>query len=178
MYCHSVRDRFRATILGLAIATTLPALAAGDSATRASAHSVVCTGNVQHPISVRVEALDPIRRGATVRFLVQSSSQVGLARAETRVVSTGSASLLSPGRVALGRVPASAERQATFRVALPMTGERNLIQFQVQGEGPMGLLTRGASFNVLPDGPTEVPVVATTGSGQKTLQVPARRIDR
>ena len=57
---------------------------------------------------------------------------------------------------------------------LPNTGVRSLVQFKVVGEGPNGLLARGAAYNVLPDGPTDH--LTQTNAG--TLDAPARRIDR
>lgn len=173
---HPAPGLFRATILGLAVAT-LPAFAAGDTPT-APRHAVVCTSDIQHPVSVRVEALDPIRRGASVRFVVHASSRVGLGRAEARLLSAGRANPASATRVPLGRLDARRSKDATFRVILPASGERTLIQVQVRGEGPNGLLTRGAAYNVLPDGPTEVLSAVTTSSGERLLSAPARRIDR
>ncbi len=154
-----------------------PALALGTPAPTAP-RTVVCTGAIEHPVSVRVEALDPIHRGASVRFRVRSTSITGLARAEARVLSSGDASLVGPRRVALGNLRAGRPTDATFRVVLPASGARTLVQFQVSGEGPNGLLTRGAAFNVLPDGPTEILTAVTTASGERLLNAPARRIDR
>ena len=167
--------RFRATILGLALATLLPAFAAGDTI---RSNAVICTSAIQHPVSVTVQALDPIRRGASVRLVVHASSRVGLGRAEVRVVNAGRASLAGPSRVALGRLEARRVKDTTFRFVVPSTGERTLIQFTVTGEGPNGVLSRGAAFNVLPDGPTEVLTPVATASGERLLSAPARRIDR
>ena len=70
----SVPGRFRATILGLALATLLPAHATGNTLLTTATHGVVCTSDLSHPVDVQVVALDPIRRGATVRFAVRSTS--------------------------------------------------------------------------------------------------------
>jgi hypothetical protein len=172
----AVPGRFRATILGLALATLLPALAAGD--TVSNTHEVVCTSDLSHPVDVRVTALDPIRRGATVRFVVSSTSRIGLGRAEARLVHAGGASVAGPARLALGRLEPQRAKQATFRVVLPQGGARTLLQFKVVGEGPNGTLARGAVYNVLPDGPSEKLRATTTSTGEKVLDAPARRIDR
>lgn len=168
----AVPGRFRATILGLALATLLPAYAAGDT------REVMCTSDLSHPVDVQVTALDPIRRGATVRFVVRSTSRIGLGRAEARLVHSGGASVVGPNRLALGRLEPRQAKQATFRVVIPQGGPRTLLQFKVVGEGPNGTLARGAVYNVLPDGPSEKLAPVTTSTGEKVLDAPARRIDR
>lgn len=161
----AVPGRFRAVILGLALATLLPAVVYAAE---------VCTTAIEHPVSVTVTALDPIQRGASVRFLVRASSRVGLGRAEARLTNAGKALVAGSNRVTLGRLERGKTREATFRVVLPNSGERTLVQFKVIGEGPNGVLARGAAYNVLPDGPTE----HLTKTAQGTLDAPARRIDR
>ena len=155
----AVPGRFRAVILGLALAA-LP--------------TATATADILHPVSVTVTALDPIQRGASVRFLVRSTSRVGLARTEVRLTNAGKATVSGTNRVTLGRLERGKTKEATFRVLLPHTGERTLVQFKVIGEGPNGTLARGAAYNVLPDGPTEKLTPTTSG----TLDAPARRIDR
>ena len=174
----AVPGRFRATILGLALATLLPAHATSNTLLTTSTHGVVCTSDLSHPVDVQVVALDPIRRGATVRFAVRSTSRIGLGRAEARLVHAGGASVVGPNRLALGRLEPRLAKQATFRVVLPNAGTRTLLQFKVVGEGPNGTLARGAVYNVLPDGPSEKLVPATAANGEKVLDAPARRIDR
>ena len=174
----AVPGRFRATILGLALATLLPAHAAGDTILSTSAHGVVCTSDLSHPVEVQVTALDPIRRGATVRFVVRSTSRVGLGRAEARLEHAGGANVIGSTRVGLGRLEPRRAKEATFRVVLPNSGTRTLLQFKVVGEGPNGTLARGAVYNVLPDGPSEKLVPARTSTGERVLDAPARRIDR
>jgi len=156
----AVPGRFRAVILGLALAT-LPTAA-------------VATADIQHPVSVTVTALDPIQRGASVRFLVRATTRVGLGRTEVRLTNAGKATVAGANRVQLGRLERGKSKDATFRVVLPNSGERTLVQFKVVGEGPNGMLARGAAYNVLPDGPTEH--LTQTNSG--TLDAPARRIDQ
>ena len=174
----AVPGRFRATILGLALATLLPAHAAGDTILPTKTHGVVCTSDLSHPVDVQVTALDPIRRGATVRFVVRSTSRIGLGRAEARLEHAGGANVVGPTRLPLGRLDARQAKQVTFRVVLPNAGTRTLLQFKVVGEGPNGTLARGAVYNVLPDGPSEKLVPATAANGEKVLDAPARRIDR
>jgi hypothetical protein len=170
-------DRFRATILGLAFATLLPAVAAGE-VVPSSTQGVVCTTDIRHPVEVTVTALDPIRRGASVRFLVRATSRVGLGRAEARLLHPGNGNAVGATRVALGQLEARRAKEATFRVQLPNSGARTLVQFRVSGEGPNGVLARGAVYNVLPDGPTETLTSVTTPNGERLLVAPARRIDR
>lgn len=155
----AVPGRFRAVILGLALAALPTATAVAD---------------IQHPITVTVTPLDPIQRGATVRFLVRTTSRVGLGRTEARLTNAGKAQVAGSNRISLGRLEKGKAKDATFRVVLPNSSERTLVQFKVLGEGPNGLLARGAAYNVLPDGPTER--LTQTSSG--TLDAPARRIDQ
>ena len=164
----AVPGRFRATILGLALATLLPAPARGNMLPTPATHGVVCTTDLSHPIDVRVTALDPIRRGATVRFAVLATSRVGLGRAEARLVHAGGAGVIGPNRLALGRLEPRQAKQATFRVLIPQGGSRTLLQFKVVGEGPNGTLARGAVYNVLPDGPSEKLTPATAANGERS----------
>ena len=173
----AVPGRFRATILGLALATFLPTFAAAD-VEPARGRGEVCTTAIEHPVAVTVTPLDPVRRGASVRFVVRSSSRVGLGRAEARLTNAGHATVAGPSRITLGRLAPRESKEATFRVVLPNSGERTLLQFKVSGEGPNGMLSRGAAYNILPDGPTEHLVAKTTSGGEKVLETPARRIDR
>ena len=174
----AVPGRFRATILGLALATLLPALAAGATVLHSSTHGVTCTSDLSHPVDVQVTALDPIRRGATVRFAVRSTSRIGLGSAEARLVHSGGATVVGPNRLPLGRLEPRQAKQATFRVVIPQAGPRTLLQFKVVGEGPNGTLARGAVYNVLPDGPSETLTPVTASDGERSLNAPARRIDR
>ncbi|MEO6462625.1 MAG: hypothetical protein ABIP29_06070 [Candidatus Eisenbacteria bacterium] len=141
---------------------------------------VTCTGAIQHPIEARVTALDPIRRGAVVRFEVTTTSRHDLKGVEARVVRNRGVEIVGPERAALVRRNTSGGEEGTaqFRVVVPRTGHRAVVQFVVQGEGPSGLLTRGVTYNLLPDGPAETLRAATTGSGEGLLEAPARRIDR
>lgn len=156
---------------GVAMAEPAPSLSADRAAIR-------CEAAVQHPIQVRVEALDPIRRGATVRLRLTSSSRIGLGNAEVRVVSTGGTALVGRTRAGLGHMTPERAASTEFAVAVPAGGDRFLIEFRVEGEGPAGRIGRGASFNLLPGGPT-APVRIVAGEGGRAIaEYPARRISR
>jgi hypothetical protein len=156
-------------------AAALPAAAAGAGVVAKA--PVTCTGAIQHPIEARVVALDPIRRGATVRFEVTAVARGDARAAAVRIEQGRGVEVVGPARAALVRRNAT-EKTATFRVVVPRTGHRALVQFVVEGEGPAGPLTRGVAYNLLPDGPAETLAAAKAGSGESLLQAPARRIDR
>lgn len=156
-------------------AAALPATGGG----RAKA-PVTCTGAIQHPIEARVVALDPIRRGATVRFEVTAVARGDARAAAARIVRGRGVDVVGPERAALvrrGAGPNGEEKSAQFRAVVPRTGHRAVVQFVVEGEGPSGPLTRGVVFNLLPDGPAETLRAATAGSGEGLLETQARRID-
>jgi hypothetical protein len=167
-------------IAGLAL-LPLPfeAAAAETAASSATPRTpVVCDASVQHPIQVKVEALDPIRRGAAVRLRLTANSRVLLGESEARVVSTGGASLMSKPSASLGRMGPDRGASTEFAVAVPQQGKRFLVEFRIEGEGPAGRISRGASFNLLPDGPT-APARIVAGEGGLTIaEYPARRISR
>lgn len=140
--------------------------------------AMTCSGAIQHPIEARVVALDPIRRGAVVRFEVIASSRLDLRTPWARVVSNPGLVVVGPAHVELEPRPGNRnERSATFRVVVPTAGHRQLVQFRVEGEGPSGLLTRGVAVNLMPDGPAESLRSALSGSGEGLIEATARRID-
>lgn len=132
---------------------------------------------IQHPIAVHVTALDPVRRGATVRVRIAATSQVDLQRAEARLVSTGGAALMGASRARIGRMRPGRPAATEFAVRVPERGHRFLLQFRVTGEGVAGLTSRGATFNLLPDGPAD-PGREVTIDGERVMEYRARRIDR
>ena len=138
--------------------------------------SGVCDAAVQHPIQVKVEALDPIRRGQAVRLRVTSQARVPMAGVEARLVSTGGATVVGRARATLGRLTPGREARTEFAVRVPAEGHRFLVEFQVEGEGTAGRIARGAAYNLLPDGPAETPRLVTTADGRQIAEVPARRI--
>ena len=83
----------------------------------------------------------------------------------------------SPARLSLGNLASGRPASGVFTVAVPQSGNRFYVQFQVQGEGASGQLTRGACFNILPDGPLETGRIVDTPTGARVLEVAARRID-
>ena len=169
----------RILLLGIAPGL-LPAAPVGAAPQTPGNHRppVMCEAAVQHPIQVRIEALDAIRRGAAVRLRLTSRSRLGLSEAEARVVSAGGATVLGRPRASLGRVTPQREASAEFTVAVPASGDRFLVEFRVEGEGPTGRIGRGASFNILPDGPTAPARVVAGSAGQTVAEYPARRMPR
>jgi hypothetical protein len=164
-----------ALAVALALAIAGPVHATTPRVAR-SADPAQCTANVVHPISVRVVALDPIVRGADLRLQVTSSARVPVEKASARLVSAGGALLQSPASVALGSLVPGRTATRVFTVRMPSTGSRFYVQFEVAGQGPNGTLTRGACYNLLPDGPLETGRLVVTPQGQRVLEVAARRI--
>ena len=168
------------SILLTVIAATLTAWntarTAGTS-TSVGAPPLLCSSNVMHPIGVRVTALDPIRRGVELRLQVTAIAAHDLGQVQIRMLSDGGATRRSPALVLLGNLAAGRQVSGVFTVAVPQRGARFYVQFQVQGEGMHGKLTRGACFNILPDGPLETGRIVDTPAGARILEVAARRID-
>lgn len=137
----------------------------------------LCDGAIHHPIEVRAAALDPLARGSVVRVRVTTRSRQALERGEVRLVSAGGAQLVGPGRLALGRLEPGGEVASEFAIRLPAEGRRFLIQFRVTGDGGGGLESRGATLNLLPDGPADPGRVVTTNTGARVTEYRARRIE-
>jgi hypothetical protein len=172
------------TLLGLAVvagglAASNPVVAAEQPAGRRIARSPVrYQSAIQHPLSVRAVALDPLVRGGVVRVRVTTTSRNALERGEVRLTSTGGATLVSAQRATFGRLSPGAAAATEFAVRLPEQGRRFLLQFRVTGDGPSGLEARGATLNLLPDGPADPGRVVTSSSGARVVEYRARRIDR
>jgi hypothetical protein len=167
-------------ILCTVIAATLTAWIAASTAgppTSVGAPPMLCNANVMHPLSVRVTALDPIQRGAELRLQVTAIAAREMGHVQVRMLSDGGATRRSPALVSLGNLAMGRQASGVFRVAVPQSGSRFYVQFQVQGEGARGQLTRGACFNILPDGPLETGRIVDTPAGARVLEVAARRID-
>ncbi len=171
----------------MAFAVVVPAMAAsaGDAprevrpvATAPHRDAVNCIGSIQHPLVVHVTALDPVLRGQRVRLRVNLRAERALERGSVRLTSSGGAAVTSMRDVALRAVPAGGQSDTDFSVMVPATGSRVLLQFEVDASGEFGAVRRGASYNLLPDGPFERPRSAVTGNGEKVAEVTARRIDR
>lgn len=162
-----------AGLLWLAAAATIAQFLPGTSAARAT-----CDGPIQHPLAVRVVALDPVRRGESVRLRVETTSRAALTAVDVSIVNDGGTTVSGPRRASFGRLQAGRSRHAEFQVSLPAQGERFLVQFKARGEGLNGQVTRGATFNLLPDGPQQPVRVARNLDGEQVAEYAARRIER
>lgn len=162
-----------AVVLALAIAGSVHAATTRVART---AEPASCTANVVHPIGVRVVALDPIVRGADLRLQVTTTSRVPVDQASVRLVSGGGALRQSATSVLLGDLAPNRAAAGTFTVRMPASGNRFYVQFEVSGQGPNGRLTRGACYNLLPDGPLQSGRLVVTPQGARVFEVAARRI--
>jgi hypothetical protein len=144
----------------------------------AAARVTRCEGAIQHPLTVRIRPLDPIERGRTVTFEVEVSGTTALSRGEVQMVSAGGARLAGPRRWTFGAVAAAEPARTFFAVQVPEEGHRFLLEFRVNGETEGGLATRGATYNLLPDGPADPGRRLTTPAGVRIAEYRARRIVR
>lgn len=144
----------------------------------ARASGVECDASVQHPIQIRIEALDPVRRGEVVRLRVTTRSLTPLVRVETQLTRDGGTTLSGPRRATAASISAERPADAVFPVRLPAQGERFLVEFRVTGEGAAGTLHRGAVFNLLPDGPTLPARIVAGADGRAVAEHAAGRIAR
>jgi hypothetical protein len=158
-------------VLGVAIGS-----AAAGTARRAHPAGATCTGAIQHPLQVQVTALDDVRRGQVVRLKLTLTPVTAIERGEVRVVGSGAAAVRGARRAAVRALPAGRGSEHEFAVQVPANGERTLVQFVVEAEGSRGTVTRGATYQLLPDGPVERPRVSRTGSGEAVAEVEARRL--
>jgi len=161
-----------------AVAATGAERTGGPAPRRAAAPGADCAGAVQHPIEVHVRPLDPVSRGASVRLEVRATARDVVANAEVRLVSAGGAVVDGERRLPLGRLAPRREATGTFRVTMPSDGRRFLVQFVVAGEGPAGPLTRGAAYNLLPDGPLDPGREVATAGGARVREFAATRSAR
>ena len=157
--------------------TLLVALAAVVAPTLASHAASLsegsCRGAVRHPIEVRIEALDPIQAAGVVRLRMEVKSAVALESVRARLTRNGAATVMGAREQQLALRPGRSS-VVEFRVRVP--AERALIQFQVEGEGNAGRLTRGAVYNLVPGGTEEQSRVVTRSDGTRVLEVTARRV--
>ena len=164
--------------LVMSAAASFAAPAKPAATTTRSAGRAICSTPIQHPLLVRAEALGAIQRGAPLRVRVTTTATHGLDRGVVLLTSSGGAAVVGASSAALGAVPAGGQTASEFTVMVPTEGHRFLLQFQVRGEGGSRNLTRGATLNLLPDGPAERMSAATSGSGEQLLEVRAGRIGR
>src|SRR5262245_11035544 len=148
------------------LTTTRPAHAEGTPA--APTPPAACRGAIQHPLEVKVEALDQVRRGQAVRVRVTTQSRRTLLRAEVRIVHTGGAWLVTPDRVLLGALAADTPASAEFSVKVPQGTRRALLQFVILADEDGFRIGRGATLNLLPDGPQQAQSIVTNADGTKT----------
>jgi hypothetical protein len=175
MHSHLAARSTRAALAALGIwSTATAAFASNPSTPAASSAPVVCNGtaSVNHPLQVRVQALDPVRRGATVRLRVTTTAARSVSAGSVALVHAGGARVRGTTRESFRAIPVGASRAADFAVEVPATGHRFLVQFQVRA----GTLTRGAAFNLMPDGPSEQLHTATAANGDRLLETAARRV--
>jgi hypothetical protein len=183
---HQLSTRAVRFALGWAVSTMVlaagpacggcPAGAAAGPARRALPARTTCSGAIQHPLQVRVTALDDVRRGQVVRLKLTLTSATAIERGEVRVVSSGIAAVRGARRAAVRAVPAGRSSEHEFALQVPASGERTLVQFVVEAEGSRGTVTRGATYQLLPDGPAERPRITRTGTGEAVAEVEARRL--
>lgn len=166
------RIRFFRTAVAIALATTLFA----PSLARAGRN--VCDGPIQHPLGVRVIALDPVRRGEPVRLRVETTSRSALTAADVSVTNDGGARVMGARRAPLGPLAAGRVRRADFQMMVPSSGKQFLVQFAVRGEGFQGPVTRGAVYNLLPDGPQRPQRVVTSTGGEQVAEFAAKEVSR
>jgi len=166
-----------AALLCASVATGAEAPKSTGGSRSAAPNAVRCTASTIHPISVQVRALDPIARSAVVRLSVSASSAVALDQVEVRMVSSGGATNLGPSSIPFGGLAPGRSGTGVFTVAVPASGGRQYVQFLVVGKGPQGNLSRGACYNLLPDGPAQAGRLVVTPQGARVLETAARRID-
>lgn len=167
-------QRMRFTRSAAAIALTVSLLA--PSLARAGRN--VCDGPIQHPLGVRVVALDPVRRGEPVRLRVETSSRSALTAADVSVANDGGARVLGARHAKLGALAPGRARSADFQVRVPASGRQFLVQFTIHGEGPQGPVSRGAVYNLLPDGPEQARRVVPTAGGEQVAEFAAKAVSR
>ena len=158
------------------LALTVAAVAAASLAAPARPHS--CDGAIRHPLTVRVRPLGPIERGRSLALEVEVSAARALSRGEVEMVATGGASAAGARTGTFGAVAAGEAARTQFTIDVPREGQRFLIQFRVRGEGDGGLLQRGATYNLLPDGPADPGRWFTTPEGVRIAEYRARRVAR
>lgn len=171
----AIRIALGSTLMTLVLAGAIGIATAG-TARRAHPAGVKCTGAIQHPLQVQVVALDDVRRGQVVRLKLTLTPATAIERGEIRVVGATAAAVRGARRMAVRAVPAGRSSEHEFAVQVPANGERTLVQFVVEAEGSRGTVTRGATYQLLPDGPVERPRVTRTATGEAVSEVQARRL--
>ena len=161
-----------AALLAAALALSLAEAAHAASATSATSRT---SQDIRHPIGVRITALDPVARGGMLRLRVEVTAARTLERAEVRLASAGGTAAKGPQRVSLGALRRNETRTAEFALAVPAEGRRFLVQFQIRGAAEDGVLARGATYNIVPDGPADSSHLVQSSAGP-AIEFRARRL--
>jgi len=169
-------SRRRATAWALAALVTALGLGIAAADPERGATAPAC--DLRHPLDVRMRPLDPVVRGGSLRVHLEVRPDVGVERLRVEPVSLDGATLISRAPSDLGKVEAGESATTSFTVQLPDAGQRFLLVWRVRGEGAMGLLSRDATLNLLPDGPADPGVKRTTSTGERIVEYEARRVGR
>jgi hypothetical protein len=86
--------------------------------------------------------------------------------------------LSGPQEAAFGALGADRPAVSEFTVVAPADGQRALVQFRVDGEGPAGRIGRGATYNLLPEGPQRPTQIVNDAAGRPIAEYEARRISQ
>lgn len=168
-------------VVALALALVFPAHGSTASTQHHEDDSdtqVTCDGAIQHPLDVRITPLDPIAPGAGVRMRVRVTGRAAFERGSVQLVATGAARLAGAARAALPARAAGVPADAEFAVGIPAGTDHALLQFRVTAEGRDGIAARGATYLLLPNGPTNPGRSITAADGRRLIDFGARRIGR
>lgn len=165
-------------ITTLALASLVIAGGLGVAAADPDRGATTPTCDLRHPLDVSIRLLDPVVRGAAVRARLEVRPEMSVERLQVEPVSLDGATLIAPPAAALGKVEAGESATTSFTIRVPQDGHRFLLIFRVRGESALGLLSRDATLNLLPDGPADPGVPRTTAAGERIVEYKARRVAR
>ncbi len=142
------------------------ALAPGTDAEPAGALST-CVLDQLHPMSVQTELLDPVVPGRWIRVRLTVVSAQDLGRVVVDLAPMPGVEVRGETGLKLGGLGAGESAERTIEVRVP--DQRDPLQVFVRASGQVGrgLLSRGASIHLLPQGrhqTTRVSPVASDGS--------------
>ncbi|NNF06163.1 MAG: hypothetical protein HKN21_05330 [Candidatus Eisenbacteria bacterium] len=141
--------------------------------------ALICDTDLQHPIQVKVTPQNEIRNGQRLDLNVDVATSTALRNVTVKLTRSHGARLLdSVAAKSLGTLSEKSTGSSLFSVALPNQGDRFFLEFEIQGEGPTGMVTRGATYNILPNGPADPGTPVAHPSGETVLEYSAKRIDR
>lgn len=180
-----VRFTTKRTLLALATTSLLLLVGLADystlTATQAAQRKadLICDTDLQHPIQVKVTPQNEIRNGQRLDLNVDVATSTVLRNVTVKLTRSYGARLLdSIASKSLGTLSEKNAGSSVFSVALPSQGDRFFLEFEIQGEGPAGMVTRGATYNILPNGPADPGTPVAHPSGETVLEYSAKRIDR